>query len=170
MTRRERTGEAIPGYFPSVIDPGVFHAVQERLKANKGKGGETGKVRNLLTYLVHCAYCGGSMVVINKGPRPKGGVYLVCDNARRGVECKMHPAPSICYDEIERAVIDNCLGLQPEQILPHPDEQAAEIQALRTRRASTRAALLENSATASAPSGSPRIPARTWSSPQPLPL
>jgi hypothetical protein len=70
------------------------------------------------------------MVFISKGPKPRGGTYLICDNGRRGVRCKSH---SISYEEVEETVLNNCLGLRPEQVLPNPDEQKAELVSLRRR-------------------------------------
>lgn len=131
---REPDGDRIIDYYPQIVKSDVFHAVQEQLKANRGKGGETGKASNLFTHIVTCAYCHGSMVYMNKG---KGCRYLVCDKGRLGTRddkgnplCKSH---SINYDEVETVVLSNCAGLRPEQILPDPDKQADEITMLQTK-------------------------------------
>ncbi len=81
--KREPIGESIPDYFPAVIDKDVFYRVQEQFRQNNHKGGRTGKISNLFSYIAKCGYCGSSMAFINKGPAPKGGQYLVCDRARR---------------------------------------------------------------------------------------
>lgn len=135
-------GEPIADYYPAIVNPDDFYAVQKQLAANKGKGGETGKATNLFTHIVRCAYCGGSMVFIDKGSSSKGGSYLVCDNGRRGVRddsgkpiCKSHSIP---YHEAEAAVLENCINLRPEQILPSPDDQAAQISNLQDRLAGLR--------------------------------
>src|SRR5262249_10844990 len=60
-------GEPITGYFPTIIDPSVFHAVQERNAENRGRGGQTGKVNNLLAHLVKCPYCGSPMAFDRHG-------------------------------------------------------------------------------------------------------
>jgi DNA invertase Pin-like site-specific DNA recombinase len=127
--KRVPVGEPIPNYFPRIIDPEVFHAVQAKLEANRGKGGRTGKARNLLVHLARCAYCGGPMAYVDKGPP---SVYLVCDNGRRGVGCARH---TMRYQECEDVLLNNCDRLKPEQVLPNPDEQAAKCQALRQRLA-----------------------------------
>lgn len=129
-TTRRPDGEPIPNYFPRVIDPGTFAAVQKLLAANKGKGGETGKANNLFPHLGRCPYCGGSMVHVSKGKPPKGGSYLMCDHGRRGMGCY---ANAIRYDEAEQTILDNCKNLRPEQILPAPDQQAREAEALRDK-------------------------------------
>ena len=118
--KREHSGEPIQRYFPQVIEDNVFYAVQEHLKQNKGKGGRTGKVSNLFRHLVKCPYCGGSMAFVNKGKPPKGGSYLVCSNGRLGLGCGWH---SIRYDECQKTILENCKGLNPEQVLPSKDER-----------------------------------------------
>jgi len=126
--KREPVGEPITNYFPVIVSLGVFHKVQEKFKENKGKGGQTGKVRNLFKNLIKCPYCGGSVVYYGKGKPPKGGSYLICDNARRGSGCERH---SIRYEECEKIILENCKGLRPEEVLPNPDEQTKLCQSLR---------------------------------------
>lgn len=126
--KRVPIGDPIPGYYPSVIAGDVFHAVQNRLAANKGKGGRTGAVTNLFTHLIKCAYCGGPMRLQDNG-KPRGR-SLVCDNAKRGVKCKCH---RINYFECEKLILENCHKLRPEQVLPKPDEQAQRSLRLRQR-------------------------------------
>jgi len=125
--KRKPVGEPIQNYYPVIIQPETFYAVQELFKQNKGTGGKTGKARNLFTNLAKCPYCGGSMAFINKGKPPKGANYLVCDNGRRGNGCSAH---SIRYDEIEALILNNCRKLKPKEILPDPDEQAERCESL----------------------------------------
>ena len=135
--KRRPIEEPIPNYYPRIVDPGVFHSVQMMLKENKGKGGRTGKGGNLFTHLVKCAYCGAAMHLIDKGSPPKGSKYLVCDYGRRAVRYENEPRDlrckrrSIRYDEVEKTVIDNCLGLRPEEVLPNPAEEEKHCQRLR---------------------------------------
>lgn len=128
--RRFPVGEPIPGYYPPVVDPEIFHAVQERLNANRGKGGRRGKVTNLFSHLVKCAYCQGSMIMQDKGKPPKGAKYLVCYAGKRGAGCKSH---RIRYDECEDTILANCHKLRPEQVLPNPNERSKRSLALRLR-------------------------------------
>ena len=119
--KRVPVSEPIQGYFPEVIKPEIFYAVQELFKVNKGKGGRTGKVNNLFTHLVKCSYCGGSMTFVDKGKPPKGKKHLICYNGKRDFGCsKEH---KISYDEAEKAILENCTGLHPEQVLPSSDER-----------------------------------------------
>jgi hypothetical protein len=128
--------EPIPNYFPRLIEPDVFNAVQRQFEENRcerkdggltGRGGRVGRAKNLLTHLVVCPYCGGPMAFVDRG-RP--GQYLICDRGRRRVGCARH---SIRYEECERLILDNCPNLRPDQVLPNPDEQAALCRSLRER-------------------------------------
>jgi DNA invertase Pin-like site-specific DNA recombinase len=136
-TRRPE-GEPIPNYYPRIIEDDIFDAVQAKFAANKGKGGRRGKSRNLLTHIVKCAYCGGSMMLVDKGDPPKGGRYLVCYNAHRGVCCERH---LIRYEECEQTILDNCHKLRPEQVLPNPSDHAKHCEVLRLRVNAKSAAL-----------------------------
>lgn len=128
--KRKPAGEPIPNYYPEVIKPNVFYAVQEQFKKNKGKGGRTGKASNLFTHLVKCPYCNGSMAFVDKGKSPKGRNMLICDNGRRGVKCVPH---SIRYDECEELILKSCRNLRVEEILPNPDEQSKRCQSLHNK-------------------------------------
>jgi DNA invertase Pin-like site-specific DNA recombinase len=129
-------GEPIADYFPRLIEPEVFHAVQALLAANRGKGGRTARARNLLAHLARCGYCGGPMAFSDRAA--KGGQWLICDNGRRGVKddhtglplCRRH---SMKYAECEQLLLDGCHGLKPEQVLPDADAHARLCQSLRQR-------------------------------------
>jgi DNA invertase Pin-like site-specific DNA recombinase len=131
--KRIPDGDPIPNYYPPIIKPDVFYAVQEKLKANRGKGGQTGKFGNLLRDLVKCAYCGGVMRFVDKS---NGNIYLVCDNAKRGLGCSYD---SIRYEESEKVVLANCHGLNPGDVLPDEAEQTKTCQRLRERIAGKQA-------------------------------
>jgi DNA invertase Pin-like site-specific DNA recombinase len=133
---RVPVGDPIPGYFPAVVKPEVFHAVQTVLTANRGKGGRTAKAANLLAHVAKCAYCGGPMAFCDRGA--KGDRWLICDNGRRGVHdegsgeplCRRH---SMKYAECEQLILDGCHDLKPERVLPDPDEHARTCENLRQR-------------------------------------
>jgi len=123
-------GEPIAGYFPAVIEPAVWHRCQSVMSGNNGTGGRTGKATNVFQNLVKCAYCGGSMVFINKGDSNKGGHYLVCDNGRRQVKAEDGKPKcghyKVRYEEFQETVLNNLSKLRPETVLPNADEQAAQ--------------------------------------------
>lgn len=128
--KRVKVGEPIPKYFPQIIDNNTFYAVQETFKANKGKGGRHGKVKNLFTHIIHCGYCLTSQNLANGGSKKCNPDYLVCDTFRRHKGCSRN---SIRYDEVEKAILENCRELKPEQVLPNPDAQNKLCQSLRRR-------------------------------------
>lgn len=123
--KREIAGPPIKGYYPIIIDDGIFYAVQQQLAANKGKGGCTGKKSNIFTHIAKCGYCGSPMRYTNKGmPTWR---YLVCDRAARGISCECH---TVRYAEVLELVLDGCSHITPEQVLPNPDDQVALIKEL----------------------------------------
>lgn len=87
--KRVPEGEPRKGYFPAIVDEDLFYSAQKsRLDRRDAGGGRTGKrISNLFSKLAVCRECGGRMHFENKGVGPKGGTYLVCDNARRNLGC-----------------------------------------------------------------------------------
>ncbi len=136
--KRVPIGEPIPDYFPKVVPEESFYAVrqqmEQRASLNAGNGGgRNGKISNLFGHIAKCGYCGGSMSFVDKGKPPKGGSYLICDNARRGLpNCKRRP---IRYDEFENLVLTFCRGLNPADLLPGRDERESKLQVLKGRLA-----------------------------------
>ncbi len=101
--RREPDGPPIEGYFPVILDePDAFYRVR---RSPTGASGHKGKaLSNILSGLATCHNCGGRMHFVNKGPAPKGGTYLACDNARRKKTCG---AKSVRYDVVLAAVVNS---------------------------------------------------------------
>ena len=54
------------------------------------------------------------MVFINKGKKPKGGQYLVCDYARRGVGCDYI---SLRYNDFENKILDHLKALGQKRLV-----------------------------------------------------
>lgn len=136
---RRADGPPIQGYYPRVVEPELYHTVQKLLEANRGKGGRVGKKRNIFTHVAECGYCGGSMTFTDKGN--PAWRYLVCDKAARGVGCNYQP---VRYAEVLEVVLEGCVHLRPEQVLPDKDEHAAEAAALRDRLSGVTAELHDN--------------------------
>ncbi len=130
--KRMPHGDPIPDYYPKIIEPAAFYAIQKIAKENKARhrGGRTGAAFNLFARLARCAYCEGPMTYRDRGPLPKGGQYLICDNAERGTKCKPR---SVRYAEVQEVILNNCAKLRPEKILPAEDERVEKCEALRTR-------------------------------------
>lgn len=136
--RREHVGDPISDYYPQIIPKDQFYRVQEKLRRNQYKGGRIEKATNLFTHLIKCGYCGQSMALVDKGKPPKGGKYLVCDRARRGVGCDRY---AIRYDEFERLILEYCKGLDAQDLLPGRDERESELSKLNDQLDSLRGKL-----------------------------
>jgi DNA invertase Pin-like site-specific DNA recombinase len=108
---REPDGPLIEDYFPAIVDQTTF------FRAKRAKLGATGKgshpLANVLSGLLFCALCGGKMHYVGKGPPPKGGAYLTCDNARRKHTCN---AKSVRYEMVRTMALDT---LEGDQLLRH---------------------------------------------------
>lgn len=132
--KQQPDGEPFIGYFPVVVEKEKFNRVQEMFRYNKenlkNAVGRTGKISNLFGYIAKCSYCDKSMAYINKGPRPKGGEYLLCDNARRGLDCKRE---YLRYDKFEPLILQFCKGLDASTILPGDAERQSELSILRNQ-------------------------------------
>ncbi len=89
--KRVADGEPIPGYFPAIITEELFFQAQysksQRKVGGSGAGRKGPGYTNLFTGIARCAYCRSIMAYENKGVGPKGGTYLVCDDAQRGRGC-----------------------------------------------------------------------------------
>lgn len=87
--KRIPSGEPVIDYYPSIIDREQFERVQygRKVRRVRGAGRKGTRHVNLFSGVAKCGYCGASMMVIDKGAKPKGGVYLRCDSARRGFRC-----------------------------------------------------------------------------------
>ncbi|MDX2274206.1 MAG: recombinase family protein [Hyphomonadaceae bacterium] len=102
--KRKPLGDPLPGYYPAIISAEVFAAANAAVRSRQpknGGGGRTGEnFANLFKGLLFCAHCGATMRLLNKGPPPKGGRYLACEAAHRGMNCNKKVWR---YDHFERA-------------------------------------------------------------------
>jgi len=114
--RRIPDGDPIPDYFPAVVEKAVYLQAQAARTERKIPAGKTGKVfSNLFTRLAFCQ-CGAPMHFENKGYSSKGGAYLVCSNARRGVgDCKRH---SWRYSLTEGHILLNLAEVNYQELYP----------------------------------------------------
>ncbi|HGM7319369.1 recombinase family protein [Stenotrophomonas sp.] len=104
VKKRTPDGEEIANYYPKVIDEGLFLRVSAKkyspvapLVGRQGKS-----LSNLFTGFIYCHRCGAPMSLANKGQGTKGGRYLVCSKARRGMNCKYR---AWNYDDVEMYVL-----------------------------------------------------------------
>jgi len=80
------SGEPVLGYYPSIINETVFYAALDaRKKRAVYKVTKQTKNFNVWSKVAACAYCKSPMHLVNKGLPPKGGKYLRCASAAKGV-------------------------------------------------------------------------------------
>lgn len=115
---RNRTpqGEPILGYYPPIIKEEMFWQAQSAVASRQhGSAGRTGvRGAHILKGLAKCGECQSVMHISNKGPKPKGGVYLVCDNAKRKMGCENIKHYRV--DETERKLLHALSQLVAEDI------------------------------------------------------
>jgi DNA invertase Pin-like site-specific DNA recombinase len=135
--KRVPSGEPIDDYYPSIIDRDQFERVQYGRKVRRIRGsGRKGKRHiNLFSGVAKCGYCGASMIIVDKGAKPKGGIYLRCDSARRGNRCE---AGSWQLEHFETAFLFFVKELDLTALLSSNDQQA-ERQQLETATMNKRA-------------------------------
>lgn len=122
---RKPVGEPIKNYYPAIISEELFYSVQRT--GEQRPGGRNGNISNLFGTLAKCGYCGASMRFINKGKPPRGGTYLVCDNAERGLGCKKDRWR---YSEIEELILSYCKGLDVSDLTENASSQEFELNSL----------------------------------------
>ena len=122
--KRRPTGDAIPKYFPAVVDQEVFYRVQHAQAGRRvrGAGRKGTHFTNIFSGIAKCAYCGSPMKFDNKG---KGATFLVCDGAKRGLGCEI---ARWRYDEFEASFLSFVRELDLRELLDGEDAgKATEI-------------------------------------------
>jgi hypothetical protein len=94
----------VPNYYPTIVDPETFSAVQALQAVRspmRGRHASTGIVNNILGGLARCPVCDSTMTLVNKGHRTNK--YLVCTKAKAGAGCEYK---AVKYAAVEAAVLD----------------------------------------------------------------
>ncbi|PSC02845.1 site-specific recombinase [Alsobacter soli] len=134
-------GPPIADYFPRIVDDELFYRVKSARESRRlGGGGRRGAhISNLFSGLARCGYCGGKLHFVNKGQGPKGGTYLMCDKARRGLGCER---TAWRYEDFEAAVLQYVHRLDLAQLASGADERSHRAQ-LDARISSLQGQILE---------------------------
>lgn len=83
--QRRISGEPIKGFYPAVIDDGLYYAALDgRRSRNVSKITKTTSNFNVWAKVALCAYCKSPMHLVNKGAPPKGQKYLRCSKSAKG--------------------------------------------------------------------------------------
>ncbi len=84
--KREPRGEPVRDFYPRIIDDTTFYAAQSAVNERKlARSTKQSKNFNLWSGLCFCRECKSPMHMVNKGKAPKGGTYLHCSLARKGL-------------------------------------------------------------------------------------
>jgi DNA invertase Pin-like site-specific DNA recombinase len=119
--RRVPVGETVSKYYPRIITDELFYRAQaaRNLRGSGGGGRRGERISNLFSGVARCIYCKSAMRFENKGVGPKGGKYLVCDRARRGIGCENK---SWRYDKFEASFLSFVRELDLETIARDGDD------------------------------------------------
>jgi DNA invertase Pin-like site-specific DNA recombinase len=121
---REKSGEPIPNFYPTVISEADFYRVQEALDGRRHGGGRVTGVPNLFNGLAYDAFDQQRMVV-NMAHRRR---FLVSGGAM-----KRRPGSvfrGINYEVFERAILGRLEELKPEDVTGKPNgaqDRVAEV-------------------------------------------
>lgn len=129
---RSPQGEPISDYYPPIIDEKMFWQAQSVITSRQhGSAGRTGvRGAHILKGLAKCGECQSIMHISNKGQKPKGGVYLVCENAKRKMGCDNTKHYRV--DETERKLLRALSQLVAEDIdfKRNEADQGSEVMSL----------------------------------------
>lgn len=128
--KRVPDGPPIADYFPTIVQLDQYLRVQAGRAGRKNRGsGRKGEANtNLFAQVARCGYCGGRIYLVDKGSKPKGGLYFRCDNSRRRAGCASTSWPLAHF---ERAFLTFVSELDVQAIIDEPWrlEQARNSQA-----------------------------------------
>lgn len=115
-------GEAIKGFYPSIISEELFSQANRALAQRRtSKQTKTGDLfSNLLQGVAKCGVCGSAMHFVNKGERPKGGNYLVCSKAKVGAGCPYH---GYKYETLEEILVETLTKLPSLKLVQESVDQ-----------------------------------------------
>ena len=99
-------GEAVPDYYPVVVDAVLFARVAEQISQRRpfkeGGGGKVdGKKLNFLRGLIICSFCGSTVRYMKKS----GKEYLMCTASMTG-ECRLKGTQSVRAEGIRRKFLN----------------------------------------------------------------
>jgi DNA invertase Pin-like site-specific DNA recombinase len=103
--RRRIPLDAIPGYWPAVVDPELFQRVWSCSAAAAPKGRNAHRApASIFAGVLRCSHCAGSVVRVAKGPH----VYLVCSRAHAKAGCKYQ---AVRYADVVSTVTVNAASI-----------------------------------------------------------
>lgn len=90
--KRQKSGEPISGYFPSIIDEQTFVLAQVAIarRSSVAKGRKGTNFTSLFTGITYCGHCGYRMRIRYRGGKSRSSRYLVCTNKIENGGCQMY--------------------------------------------------------------------------------
>ena len=122
---RIKSGDAIPNYYPAIVDPQLFYEVQGKLGDNT-KTRKTNQIGNLFSGVAYCE-CGAKMYLAVSNKQGKSRKYYMCWNKIKGLGCK---APSIPYEPLENTFL-GIVVKNAESLFKTDSGASNELQTLR---------------------------------------
>ena len=92
--RQRKALDAIPNYYPAVVDPDTFDVVASRFRPRGRHANQP--TRSLFSGVLKCAHDGATVSRVSKGEY----VYLICSKANSKVAT--HPLQAVRYEEVEK--------------------------------------------------------------------
>jgi DNA invertase Pin-like site-specific DNA recombinase len=117
-------GEPIKSFYPAAIDKELFYQAQAVILSRvssrgQGAGRKGPTYGNLFNGLARCAYCRSSIYYENKGESAKGGIYIVCSDAKRHRGC---PATRWRYRDFEASFLSFVKELDIDSMINEDSE------------------------------------------------
>ena len=137
---RQKSGEPILGYFPTVITESTFYQARAAISGRRNSvATKQSKNFNVWQGVAKCSVCGSAMHMVNKGKPPRGYTYLQCSHSRKGLCVNK----GIRLDSLE-PVFRHMLSVLDSKSLIHDDSAkiAEEITVVEARISERRSKLV----------------------------
>jgi hypothetical protein len=137
-------GEAIPDYYPAVVDLDLFmrsRAMQSQRTVTTAGGRKGARYQNLFAGLVRCEHCHSIMHIRNNGQQTPARRYLICSLALRGPQCA-EGGKNFKYHMVEDTILDHVHEFMFADIMQARNDSSV-LQALETEMASVQAEIDE---------------------------
>ncbi len=127
-SERRPAGDPIDGYFPPVVSPDDYYAVQAQLRVRR-RGGRRGRHVNLLSGLLHDARDGGSLTCKHTRRRSSAIIPVGAKHGRGTLWT------SFSAEVFERAVLPALREVRAEDVFPDPGGAGRKVEAASARLA-----------------------------------
>lgn len=121
---KKTSAETYSGVYPTVIDPVLFDQVQQKAKSRKFYSGRYEKThKNILSGLIRCEHCGGSVRYMHKGERQ----YFYCTPSMTR-QCIIPGSLSVRAEPVKRSFINLDQFTNVREFLAEAAEQMKQVE------------------------------------------